>query len=110
MFITLDIHQLKNLLIDAAEVTLAAQNKANSPRKDVLSHRAACGEFGVDKIDYLLRKGLIHRTKGAAVNSRIEYSRTEILAAIKALNLQQVVISEQMREQLSRSGKKGKNV
>ena len=85
------------------------KNGEQSPRKDVISHRAACAEFGRDKIDFFIKNGLVNRTKGTARNSKIQYSRTEILEAMKAINLQNIVTAGLARVLLRKGGKEARN-
>jgi hypothetical protein len=87
MAITLELYELKNLCRDMAELGAAQYARMVSPSKDSLSQRAAFHEFGEARVKGWLRRGLVSVARsGKSSNSRLIYSRAELLAIAKSEN------------------------
>lgn len=84
MAVTLELYELKNLCRDMAELGAANYAKRMAPAKDKISQRDAFGEFGEVNVRRWLRAGVVSTTRsGASRNSKVLYSRAELIAADK---------------------------
>ena len=79
------IYELKNEILDLAEVIAAAALRSLSPAKDELTTRQAWNEFDRTWLDYQLSRNRVRgRRKGPHKNSPVMFSRTELLALKEA--------------------------
>lgn len=86
--ITLELYELKNLCKDMAELGAANYAKMLSPAKDIISQREAYKLFGEARVKDWVRRGLVNKVRnGETKNSKILYSRAEILAVEKSEKL-----------------------
>lgn len=77
--------QLFQEILASADILAAALVKRMNPGNDEISQRQAWSEFGRRRIDNMVGEGLLRPKRiGAARNSRVMYSRLEILAALDA--------------------------
>ena len=76
----LDPYELKLMFMDVAELTAATLAAKLGLEKDEISQRAAYREFGEAKVKRWVAKGVVTRLKLASNNSKVEYSRKELLA------------------------------
>ena len=99
MTITISITDLKNLFAEAAELGAAALQRKLEPDSDFVSQRDVKNflrRIGQDpeSLKKMVEDGLVHPERtGAAVNSKIVYSKIEILEAISAINLQKKLLN-----------------
>lgn len=86
--ITLELYELKNLCKDMAELGAANYAKMLSPAKDIISQREAYKLFGEARVKDWVRRGLVNKVRnGETKNSKVLYSRAEILAVEKSEKL-----------------------
>ncbi len=88
MQVIIDIFDLKQLFIDAAEIAVACHEKGSKPKTDELTQRDAYKKFGEAWVKNCVKRGLVKKfRKGTSKNSPLYYSRTELLAARKSENM-----------------------
>lgn len=98
MVITLNVLDLKLLIAQAAQLGAAAFQALLEPTSDYVSQRDVrkwLKRIGQepDILNKMLAQNLIHPQRtGAAVNSKIVYSKVELLSAISAINIQEKII------------------
>lgn len=86
--ITLELYELKNLCKDMAELGAANYAKMLFPAKDLISQREAYRVFGEARVKDWVRRGLVNKVRnGETKNSKILYSRAELLAVEKSEKL-----------------------
>lgn len=86
--ITLELYELKNLCKDMAELGAANYAKMLFPAKDLISQREAYRQFGEACVKDWLHRGLVNKVRnGSTKNSKILYSRAELLAVEKSEKL-----------------------
>lgn len=86
--ITLELYELKNLCMDMAALGAANYAKMLFPAKDLISQREAYRQFGEAAVKDWVRRGLVSKVRnGATKNSKILYSRAELLAVEKSEKL-----------------------
>lgn len=99
MGITIDIADLRNILAQSAQLGAAAFQKTLEPTSDLISQRDVKKWLKrLGQQPEILRKleeaGLVHPHRtGEAVNSKIVYSKVEMLSAISAINIQEKIIT-----------------
>ncbi len=85
MFITFDTFELKRMFEEVANIAVAAYQKQLCPADDLLSQREAYEQFQEVRVRRWRDEGLITaRRSGSARNSKIQYSRTELLQVAAA--------------------------
>lgn len=88
MTINLDIAQLKSLLRDSAELGVANYIKQMSPVEDSVSQREAFRMYGESRVRGWIDEGMVSAMRGGkSANSKILYSRAELMAADKTERL-----------------------
>lgn len=93
--IQLELYELKNLCKDMAELGAANYAKMLYPAKDIISQREAFRQFGEARVKDWIRRGLISGTRnGASENSKILYSRADLLAVEKSEKLNFIIKSK----------------
>lgn len=98
MTVTLELSELKHMFSQAAQLGAAAFQKLLEPTSDYVSQRDVrkwIKRIGhnPDILNKMLEQGLIHPQRtGAAINSKIVYSKVELLSAISAINMQESII------------------
>ncbi|MGD9555451.1 MAG: hypothetical protein AB7V25_00365 [Mangrovibacterium sp.] len=90
--ITLTISELKQILQDAAELGAADYAKTQVVGNDFISQAKSYREFGEGRVRGWKKMGLVHPVRnGKTINSKIIYSRSELLSVEKAERLQQMI-------------------
>lgn len=86
--IQLESHELKNLMMEMAELGAAtlAKNMGLGP-SDEVSQREAYRSYGEARVKRWRREGKIKRVKGEARNSKTTYSRIELESLKKSEQL-----------------------
>lgn len=80
MFITFDLYELKQMFEDVANIAVAAYQREMCPADDLICQREAFRQFQEVRVRRWRNEGLIMaRRSGPARNSKIQYSRTELL-------------------------------
>lgn len=88
MQVTLDLYQLKNLCMDMASLGAANFVKATCPVKDLISQREAYRQFGEARVKRWKMEGRInHERNGQQRNSKLLYSRAELMAVANSEKL-----------------------
>ena len=88
MSITLELYQLKNMMMEMSEIGAANYVKSVAPQSDNLSERQAFKKFGEATIKRWVREGSVNfRRMGAGKNSRKNYSYSQLLTVAKAEKL-----------------------
>ena len=91
--------ELKNLIMQCSQIGAAAYQKLLEPTSDLISQRDVKKWLKrLGQQPEILRKledaGLVHPHRtGEAVNSKIVYSKVELLSAISAINIQEKIIT-----------------
>lgn len=86
--ITIELYELKNLCKDMAELGAANYAKILSPAKDNISQRESYREFGEARVKDWIRRGLVSIVRnGTAKNSKLLYSRSELMSICQAEKL-----------------------
>lgn len=86
--IHLELYELKNLCKDMAELGAANYAKMLFPAKDLISQREAYRQFGEARVKDWDHRDLLSKVRnGATKNSKILYSRAELLAVEKSEKL-----------------------
>lgn len=86
--IHLELYELKNLCKDMAELGAANYAKILSPAKDLISQREAYRQFGEARVKDWDRRNLLSKVRnGTTKNSKILYSRAELMAVEKSEKL-----------------------
>lgn len=99
MLITFALHELKETFADVARVAVAEYRKELCPADDMISQNEAFAQFQEVRVRRWRHEGLITaRRTGPARNSKIQYSRTELL---------QVEAAEWLRPKMNRKGREG---
>lgn len=92
MLITFDLYELKETFADVARVAVAAFIKEIRPSDDLISQREAYRQFQEVRVRRWRDKGLIRVNRmGPARNSKVQYSRSELLQAEAADNLRPIM-------------------
>ena len=88
MMVQIESHELKNLMMEMAELGAAtmAKNLGIGPA-DEISQRSAYRLFGQNRVMKWKREGKITRIKEGAGNSKSTYSRIELEALKKSETL-----------------------
>lgn len=90
--ITLDLYELKNLCKDMAELGAANYAKMLYPAKDLISQREAYRQFGEARVKDWLKRGLVNKVRnGTSENSKLLYSRAELLTVEKTEKLNLII-------------------
>lgn len=77
--------QLFQELLSSVDLFAAAIMRRMNPATDEISQRQAWKEFGRHRIEGMVNDGMIRPTRaGSAKNSKLIYSRFEIMTAIEA--------------------------
>jgi hypothetical protein len=88
MQITLDLYQLKNMMMDMSELGALNCTKAIEPRSDIISQEQAFKKFGRRTVQRWINKNVItHKRNGESQNSRKNYSYIELLACHRSEKL-----------------------
>lgn len=88
MNVTLDTEQLRRMLREAAELGVANYIKTMRPKDDTVSQREAYRLYGEARVRGWLGDRLITAMKqGRSDNSKMLYSRAELMAADKTERL-----------------------
>lgn len=89
---TLELFELKNLIMDMAELGAANYAKMVSPVSDTLSQREAYHHFGESRVKRWVYEGLVYpKRSGTSKNSKKLYSRIDLIAAEKAINFGKII-------------------
>lgn len=92
MAITIELYELKNICKDMAELGAASYAKMVNPGKDRMSQREAYREFQPVRVRRWVESGLVSCSRsGCAANSRMLYSRAELIAADKSERLDSII-------------------
>lgn len=92
MLITLELRELKETFADVAKVAVAEYRKEQRPADDAISQREAYELFGEVRVRRWRDDGLITaRRMSGARNSKIRYSRTELLQVDAAERLRPLI-------------------
>lgn len=84
MAITLELYELKNICKDMAELGAANFYKKMAPGKDLISQREAYSEYGEARVKGWVKMELVSKQRiGSARNSKLLYSRAELISAEK---------------------------
>lgn len=90
--VQLEFNDIKRICQDCAELGAAAFAKQAFPEKDILSQREAYTIYGEGRVKMWLRLGFIHPVRrGTARNSKIGYSRAELVAAVALENINKTI-------------------
>ena len=87
--------ELKNMIMQCSQIGAAAYQKLLEPTSDYVSQRDVkkwLRRIGQNPeiLNKMLESGLIHPQRtGTAINSKIVYSKVEILSAISAINVKE---------------------
>ncbi len=99
MLITFDLYELKEIFEDVANIAVAAYQRQMRPADDLICQSEAFRQFQEVRVRRWRDDGLITaRRSGPARNSKIQYSRTELL---------QVDAAEKARPIFNRKGREG---
>lgn len=97
MLITFDLYELKQTFVDVARLAVAEYRKEQCPADDLISQREAYERFQEARVKRWRDEGLVTaRRMSGAKNSKIQYSRTELM---------QVDAAERMRPIMNRKGR-----
>ena len=94
----IELSELKHIIAQAEQLGAAAFQKLLEPTSDYVSQRDVrkwLKRIGQepDILNKMLAQNLIHPQRtGEAVNSKIIYSKVELLSAISAINIQEKLI------------------
>lgn len=100
MLINFDLQELKETFADVAKVAVAEYRKEQCPADDLISQREAYEQFQEVRVKRWRDEGLITaRRMSGARNSKIQYSRAELL---------QVDAAERARPIFNRKGRADK--
>ena len=103
MLITFDLHELKETFADVAKVAVAEYRKAQCPADDLISQREAYEQFQEVRVRRWRDEGLVRAMRmSGARNSKMQYSRAELLQVDAAERIRPIVNS------ISRRGKAAK--
>lgn len=92
MNVTLDLYQLKNLCMDMASLGAANFVKETQPVKDLISQREAYRQFGEARVKrWKQEQRICHERNGQQRNSKLLYSRAELMAVDKSEKLNQYI-------------------
>lgn len=92
MNVTLDLYQLKNLCMDMASLGAANFLREIQPVKDLISQREAYRQFGEARVKRWKQEHRIsHERNGQQRNSKLLYSRAELMAIDKSEKLNQYI-------------------
>jgi hypothetical protein len=76
--------QLFQEILSSVDLFAAAMMRRMNPGYDEISQRQAWKEFGRHRIEEMVNDGMVRPTRaGTAKNSKVMYSRFEIMAAIE---------------------------
>ena len=90
--VTMELYELKNLCRDMAELGAANYVKMMAPAQDHLSQRDAYKEFGEARVKGWIKAGMISKKRsGSAANSKLIYSRAELINADKTENRNYII-------------------
>ena len=88
MVVTLDLFELKNLCMEMSELGVANYIKSQSPAKDIISQREAYRLFKEQRVKEWRSRGLVTPIRnGSTIRSKLQYSRSELLAIDKSERL-----------------------
>ena len=91
--IILNISDLKQILQDASELGAANYARTQAVGNDFISQAKAYAEFGESRVRRWKKMDLVHPVRnGKTINSKIIYSRSELLSVEKAERLQELII------------------
>jgi hypothetical protein len=91
--VTISISELKQIIQDASELGAANYARTQAVGNDFISQAKAYGEFGEARVRRWKKMGLVHPVRnGKTINSKIIYSRSELLSVEKAERLQKYII------------------
>lgn len=92
MKITMELYELKNLFMDMALLGVAAHDKMNAPKKDLISQREAYRLFQEARVKRWVAQGLIQpQRNGSAANSKRYYSYAELLSINNGEKLNSII-------------------
>lgn len=78
----MELYELKNIIMEMAELGAANYAKMIAPASDNLSQREAYRMFGEARVKRWAKAGIIHKVRsGTTIRSKIIYSRAELMAA-----------------------------
>ena len=84
MAITLELYELKNICKDMAELGAASFYKKMAQGKDLISQREEYSEYGEARVKGWVKMELVSKQRvGSARNSKLLYSRAELISAEK---------------------------
>jgi len=88
MTITLELYELKNLIMEMSELGVLNYTKTIEPKSDLISQQQAFERFGRRKVQRWIDNSLInHVRNGSEKNSKKNYSYTELIAVAKSEKL-----------------------
>ena len=90
--ITLELYELKNLCMEMAELGAAQYVKQTKPGEDLVSQREAYRLFQETRVRRWVNNGVVTGTRaGNSCNSKVLYSRAELLAADKSERINSLI-------------------
>ena len=88
----MELYELKNLCMDMAELGVAKYVKSQAPAKDLISQREAYRLFQEARVKRWKATGLVTPQRmGSTNNSKLQYSRAELIAAHNSEKLKSIV-------------------
>jgi hypothetical protein len=91
--IMLSVPELQEIIQGASELGAANYAKTQAIGNDFISQAKAYGEFGESRVKRWKKMDMVHPVRnGKTINSKIIYSRTELLSVEKAERLQKLII------------------
>ncbi len=98
MLITFDLYELKQTFADVAKLAVAEYRKEQCPAADLISQREAYEQFQEVRVKRWRDEGLIRAMRmSGAKNSKIQYSRTELLQVDAAERVRPIMNSASRR-------------
>lgn len=92
MTVTMDLFELKNLCMEMSELGVANYIKTQAPAKDLISQREAYRLFQEQRVKEWRSRGLITPIRmGETSRSKLQYSRSELLAIEKSEKLSFII-------------------
>lgn len=92
MLITFDLRELKETFADVAKVAVAEYRKEQCPADDMISQNEAFAQFQEVRVRRWRDEGLVRAMRmSGAKNSKIQYSRTELLQVDAAERVRPII-------------------
>jgi hypothetical protein len=88
MTVSMDLFELKNLCMEMAELGVANYIRTLAPANDLISQREAYRQFQESRVKEWKARGLVKPVRmGETSRSKLQYSRSELLAIDKSEKL-----------------------